>query len=265
MHGCQILGEGALLFYDIMRWVLRGARGAVGISKDHSFRYRATAEQMVRVGVNSVPIVALLSMFVGMIVAVALAEVLQTWGVVSWTAKVVSVAMTRELSPLITAIVASGFIGASIAAEIGTMVVAEEVTALECSAINPIRFLVVPRIVAAMIMMPALIIISNWAGIVGGYLVGTQLLSIPSAQFIQLAFDAMFSKDIILGVLVRGPVFAAIIVIIACMQGLRVRGGAEGVGRATTSTVVISIIAIIFANLIFSTLFNFVLVDYIPF
>jgi phospholipid/cholesterol/gamma-HCH transport system permease protein len=215
--------------------------------------------QMVRVGVNALPIVILCNVFVGMILAVSTAELLRNLGVLTRIAQVVGVSMTRELSPLMTSIIMSGFVGAAMAAEIGAMTASEEVLALETSALNPIRFLVVPRLWAVMAMLPCLTIIADVAGMVGGYIVGTMFLGIGSARYIMINNESLYLRDIIAG-LIKAEAFAVVITIVACQQGLAVRGGAVGVGQATTNSVVYSIFLLIVTNLFFATVFNYLMV-----
>ena len=229
-------------------------------TKRKGFRpyWPSTFFQMVRLGVRAVPIVSLVCLFVGMIIAISMSILLRQLGVLSWVAKIVGVAMTRELGPLMAAIIMSGYCGAAVAAEIGTMVVSEEVLALEASAMKPLRFLVLPRMLGTVVMMPCLTVLANVVGILGGYIVGTQMLDIGSRMYITLTIKSLALKDILAGE-IKSVAFAVIITAVACQQGLAVTEGAEGVGKATTNAVVISIVLIIMANLFFTALFNYVL------
>ncbi len=218
----------------------------------------ALSTQMVRVGVRAIPIVLMTNLFVGMILAMSIAGMLNTLGAMTWLPKVIAVAMTRELAPLITAIVMSGFVGAAIAAELGAMTASEEILALQTSAVSPLRFLVLPRLIAVMAMLFCLTIFAYYASIFGGYLVGVGLLHIPGAQYIEMTRGAIYVRDIFHG-LVKAEVFAVIITTVACYQGLNVSGGAEGVGRATTDAVVRSIVLLIAANLVMTFVFNWLL------
>jgi phospholipid/cholesterol/gamma-HCH transport system permease protein len=219
-----------------------------------SFRKQAIAAQMVRVGVRSIPIVSMVILFVGMILAFQMAYVLRQFGTFELVPAVVAVAMLRELSPLLTAVVLSGYAGASIAAEIGTMVVSEEIEALETSGLNPIRFLVMPRVVASTIMLFCLTIFSNLVGVFGGFIIGTSLIGISPWMYYSQTVLYLKTQDLVTG-LIKSVAFGALIALIACHEGLRVRGGAEGVGRATTQSVVFSIVAIIVTDLFFSAIF----------
>lgn len=247
----RTLGGTSLLLADALYWgVVAPLRGRARPRRELVY------VQMTRVGVRSIPIVCLVNFFVGMILAISMAGLLRQFGMVSKVASVVGVAVTRELAPLMTAIISSGFVGAAMAAELGTMTASEEVLALEASAVNPIRFLVVPRLLAVLVMLPALTVLANYMGLFGGYIVGVHLLGVGSDRYLKLTQQIINPMDIGRG-LVKAAAFGAIITLVACYQGLRVKGGAEGVGRATTNAVVISIVAIIVANLFFTTLFYY--------
>jgi len=247
----RILGGSSLLLVDAFYWgVVAPLRGRGRPRRELIYA------QMVSVGVRSIPIIVLVNFFVGMILAISMASLLQQLGMVSKVANVVGVAVTRELAPLMTAIISSGFVGAAMAAELGTMTVSEEVLALEASAVNPIRFLVVPRLMAVIVMLPALTVLANYSGLFGGYIVGVKLLGIGPDRYLKLTQQVINPVDIGRG-LIKAVAFGTIITLVACYQGLSVKGGAEGVGRATTRSVVISIVAIIIANLFFTTLFYY--------
>jgi len=210
-------------------------------------RAHETARQMVRVGVNSVPIVFLVNFFVGITLAITVADILRSFGVKEYTSSVMGVGFWRELSPLLTSIIMSGYVGASLAAEIGTMKVGEELMALEAAALNPVRFLGVPRLLAVLIMIPMATLLGNLFGIYGGYVVCIGLLDLSPALFFDKMIDAMAMKDIWVGGF-KSVVFGGIVGIVGLAQGFQVRGGAEGVGRSTTNAVVYSIIFIIVAD-----------------
>src|SRR5690242_1636706 len=210
--------------------------------------------QMVRVGVRSIPIVALVLYCIGAILALQMAPILKQYGATAQVADIISIAMCRELGPLVSAIVLTGFAGASIAAEIGTMVVSEEIEALEAHAIHPIRFLVVPRVIATTVMMVCLAVIGDLMGSIGGMLVSRAFLGVSFTQYQNHTFDAINMKDFTTG-LIKAGVFGAIISSLACYLGLSVTGGAQGVGIATTRTVVLTIVALISVDLAFTAAF----------
>jgi phospholipid/cholesterol/gamma-HCH transport system permease protein len=217
----------------------------------------ALVYQMVEIGVNSFPIVALVSFFLGLVLAMQTAYQLKQVGAEMYVGSLIGVSMTREIGPLITAIVAAARVGASITAELGTMKVSEEIEALETMGLNPVRFLILPRLMAILIMLPCLTIFSDIVGIIGGYVIGVFSVGIEPSLYISKMVNAMALKDIATG-LIKSVSFAFIICLIACYQGFIVKGGAEGVGRSTTSSVVISIISVIAADVFFTALFYFV-------
>jgi phospholipid/cholesterol/gamma-HCH transport system permease protein len=176
--------------------------------------------------------------------------------VVAQVADIIGIAMFRELGPLVSAIVLTGFAGASIAAEIGTMVVSEEIEAMEAQAISPIRFLVVPRVLATTVMMICLAVVGDLMGVMGGALVAYASLDISLRQYFDRTFDAVVMKDFITG-LIKAGVFGMIISSLACYLGLGVTGGAQGVGTATTRTVVLTIVALIMVDLMFTAGFYY--------
>lgn len=245
----KFLGGGIYLVSDTLSWIFR----ALFLKKVRIGRANLWA-QCVRVGIRSIPIVFIVQVFIGIILSLQIAPILTQYGQLQRVADVIGIAMFRELGPLLSGIVLSGFAGASIAAELGTMVEGEEIKALRASALNPIAFLVVPRFLATVIMLTLLTILADVVGVFGGYLTGTQILGIDGSQYLQYTRMALFPKDFITGI-VKAAVFGVMISIIACYEGLNVTGGAEGVGRATTQTVVKSIVALITADVLFTSIF----------
>ncbi len=243
------VGSLAGLLMETLRWVLRAfATRRVRIGR------AAIASQMVRVGVRSIFIVCLVSSAVGLILALQLSPPLDEFGSKELVANVIAVAVLRELGPLIGAIVLTGFAGAAIAAEIGTMVVSEEIEALEAHALNPVRFLVVPRVIATILSMTALAVFSSVVAILAALTISVIALDIPMSVYIQNTLTQAKMVDFLTGV-AKGGVFGLLIGVIACGNGLKVTGGAAGVGRATTLTVVQCIVAIIMADLAFTAIF----------
>jgi len=217
-------------------------------------RLESLAAQSVRVGVRSLPIVALVQVFIGVILALNMAPTLDSYGQLERVADIVAIAIFRELGPLITAILLSGFAGASIAAELGAMVEGEEIKALRAHALDPLGFLVVPRVIATAIMMVGLTIVADLVGVFGGFLTATGILDVSPQVYFDLTWQAVDLTDYLTG-LFKALVFGVVIATLACYEGLNVRGGAEGVGRATTTTVVKSIVALIGADTIFTAIF----------
>ncbi len=214
----------------------------------------ALVSQICRIGVQSILIVSLVSGAVGLILALQLAPPLDDFGQRDKLANIIGVAVLRELGPLIGAIVLTGFAGASIAAEIGTMVVSEEIEALEAHALNPVRFLVVPRVVAATLAMTVLGVLSSFMAILAALLVSMLVLEIPYDTYMKNTLAQAEMVDFWTGT-VKGAVFGMLIGIIACTNGLKVTGGAAGVGKATTYTVVECVVSIVVADLVFTTIF----------
>jgi phospholipid/cholesterol/gamma-HCH transport system permease protein len=212
--------------------------------------------QMNRVGVKSIPIVSLVMICIGAILSLQMAPVLRDFGLVAFVANIVSIAVFRELGPLISAVVLTGFAGASIAAELGTMVVSEEIEALHAEAIDPIRFLVVPRVLATTIMMFCLAVVGDVMGIVGGMLTSSLFLGINYTQYLSRTFEQVKMQDFSTG-LIKAAVFGTLISGLACYLGLGVTGGAQGVGVATTRTVVLTIVALITVDLMFTAGFYY--------
>lgn len=212
--------------------------------------------QMVRVGVKSIGIISLVVFCIGAILSLQMQPILKDYGAVSKIADIIGVAMLRELGPLVAAITLTGFAGASIAAELGTMKVSEELEALESSAINPVRFLVVPRVLATTVMMICLAVIADLMGVLGGMTVCWLLFDIPPEAYFNATFTAAKTRDFASGLLKSG-VFGATLSLIACHLGMNVRGGAAGVGDATTKTVVYTIVALTFIDLGFTAVFYY--------
>jgi len=243
------VGGAVNLFLDALRWIWRGLtekRVRLGVP--------AMASQIIRVGVRSIFIVSLVSGCVGLILALQLAPPLDELGQRDKVANIVGVAVLRELGPLIGAIVLTGFAGASIAAEIGTMVVSEEIEALEAHALNPVRFLVVPRVTATILSMTVLGVLSDVVAIVAAIGVSISLLDIPYSLFMTNMLMQVELVDFLTGV-GKATIFGMLIGVIACTNGLKVTGGAAGVGNATTQTVVQCVVAIVIADLVFTAIF----------
>lgn len=214
----------------------------------------AVVAQMVRVGVKSIGIVLVVSSCIGLILAMSMYPPLAELGQQNKIANIVGIAVFRELGPLISAIVLTGFAGASIAAEIGTMVVGEEIEALEAHALNPIRFLVVPRVIATVISLLLLTVMADVAAVVMSGTVSTLFLGVGAQVYIDNTLTQLSLADFFSG-LTKSLVFGVILASIACYNGLRVTGGAAGVGKATTDTVVQTIVLVIISDLIFTAIF----------
>ncbi len=249
VRSLEYTGAATLLLANTVHWVWRSL-----VKREVRFGRPALYSQMIRLGVRAIGVITLVSGCIGLILALQMAPPLEDFGQVQTVANIIAVAVFRELGPLISAIVLTGIGGAAIAAELGTMVVGEEIEALEVHALNPIRFLVVPRLLAAVICLIVLCVIGDLTAIASGWWMGVTVLDIPSRIYIDNTIEQLKIADFLTGVCKAG-VFGLLIGMISCYNGLSVTGGAAGVGRATTNTVVHSIVSIIFADLIFTAVF----------
>jgi phospholipid/cholesterol/gamma-HCH transport system permease protein len=220
-------------------------------------RLQRAISQAMQVGVRALPILSLITFFIGLILALQSAYELRKFGALSYVASAVAISMSRELGPLITAIVVIGRSGSAFAAEIGTMKVTEEIDALETMAIHPVDFLVTPKFLAMIVMLPCLTIWANSMGILGGALFGVAQADFTWRRYIQASLDALFLRDIVTG-LIKSVMFGITITAVGCHEGLSTGAGAEQVGRSTTRAVVVSIFLVILVDLIFTALFFFV-------
>jgi phospholipid/cholesterol/gamma-HCH transport system permease protein len=221
------------------------------------FRSAHVFEQMVKIGVASLPIATLTSFFIGVVIAFQSAYQMQKVSAEMYIPSLVAISMTREIGPILTALVVAGRVGASIAAELGSMKVTEQIDALETLATNPVKYLVVPRFIALFTMLPVLTIYADFIGILGGYVVSVYKLGLTHPLYMRMTFLPLVLKDIFSG-LFKTLVFATIICVVSCYEGMRVEGGAEGVGTATTRAVVTSFILIIVSDAIFTIVFYFI-------
>jgi phospholipid/cholesterol/gamma-HCH transport system permease protein len=219
-------------------------------------RYRII-EQIKKAGYDSLPIVSLVALFIGFIFALQTAYFMQRIGSELYIASLVALSVVRELGPVITALVVAGRVGAAITAELGSMQVTEQIDALETMATNPIEYLVVPRFLALVIVLPLLVLYADTIGIFGSYLICVGKLGISSSLYLNVTREALFYKDLFTG-LFKTVFFGMIIALVSCYEGFNVEGGAEGVGRATTKSVVASFILIIAADCFFTALFYFI-------
>jgi phospholipid/cholesterol/gamma-HCH transport system permease protein len=243
------VGSAGNLLREMGRWLVKRFT-----NRKVRLGWPAVITQVVRTGVRSVGIVSLVSGCVGLILVLQMAPPLDAFGQKDLVANIVGVAVLRELGPLIAAIVLTGFAGAAIAAEIGTMVVGEEIEALEAHALNPVRFLVIPRVLATLIAMTGLAVISNIVAVTAGLGMAVFGLGITAETYISNFLSQVKVVDFMTGI-GKATVFGLLIGLIACTNGLKVTGGAAGVGKATTDTVVQSVVAIILADLAFTAIF----------
>lgn len=238
------------LFFDTIAWLI------IGPVKRKSAKREGVFYQMAFVGIGSLIIAFFVSFFTGIVIAMQSAYQLNKFGANIYVAPMVAVSLARELAPVLTALVVAGRVGAAIAAELGTMKVSEQIEALETMALNPIRYLVVPRFLALLIMLPCLTVFADMMGMLGGFVVGVFNLKLDPYRYITFTFKYMAWKDVWTG-LVKSVTFAVIISMIGCHMGLNTKGGAEGVGRATTLSVVTSFILIILFDCVITGIFFF--------
>ncbi|MDD4953984.1 MAG: ABC transporter permease [Candidatus Omnitrophica bacterium] len=221
------------------------------------FKKGHVLEHAQKSGYDSLPIVSLVALFIGLIFSLQTAYFMQRIGSEIYIASLVALSVVRELGPVITALVVAGRVGASITAELGSMQVTEQIDALETMATNPVKYLVVPRFLALAMMLPILTLYADIIGIMGSYLICVYKLGISSGMYLRVTFEALLSKDLFTG-LFKTIFFGMIIALVSCYQGFNVEGGAEGVGRATTKSVVVTFIMIIAADCFFTALFYFI-------
>ncbi len=246
----SMLGGMTFLLFETVMVLLKGM-----VFRSQRVSRSALAFQMVRVGVRAIPIVIMIQVAVGVIMPLQMYPKLNEFGQGEQIATINAIAALRELGPLMTAIILSGFAGASIAAELGTMVTTEEIEALRATALSPVRFLVAPRLAATMIMTVLLSVIADVVMVAAGMATGRNL-GVDPGLYMQLSREAVDISGFVSG-LVKAGVYGLLIGLVACYMGLSVKPweGSEGVGRATTLTVVYSIVAVIMAAAVFTVIF----------
>ncbi|MBI5701323.1 ABC transporter permease [Candidatus Saganbacteria bacterium] len=235
-------GHSTQLFIDTLKSLISG-----------KVRPELVFDQMVKVGINSLPIAATSAFFVGMVFAVQIGTEFVRFGASKYIGGVMGIAVTRELAPALTGIVIASRVAAAITAEIGTMNVTEQIDALKAAGSNPVKYLVGPRMLACTFMLPLLTVLADIFCFLGGYLVAVYLIKINSVDYINSAQQFIKTSDIYGGVF-KSLIFGIIISIIACYRGLKTKGGAKGVGEATTSSVVSCLIALFVVNYFLSVL-----------
>jgi len=235
---------------DIFYW------STVGLFRRKGQREGSFIQQSLLIGVDALLIVGLISFLIGLILALQSAAQLRQFGANIFIADLIGIAMFKEMGPIMTAIVVAGRSGSAIASEVATMVVTEEVDALKTMALNPIRYVIVPKFHAITATMPLLTILSDLIGILGGFVIGITYLQLSPAAFYNELMTVLILRDVFTG-LAKSVVFAWIIVVVGCYFGMQVKGGAEGVGKATTASVVASIFFVIIADSILGLVFYF--------
>ena len=235
---------------EIVELSLAAARQGIRSRRDITL----VIEQLDQVGVRSLSIVNLTAVFMGMVLALQMGNFLAKFGAQIFVSRIVGVSLLRELAPVLTALMVGGRVGAGITAEIGSMAVSEQIDAIRSLGADPVRKLVVPRLVALLVMLPLLTVIADAVGIAGGCLISVTELGLTTEFYTRTLLQALAFSDFFSG-LAKAVFFAYFIGIIACRNGLEARGGADGVGRATTATVVAASVAVLISDFFLSKLF----------
>lgn len=221
------------------------------------FEWRATVYQLESIGIKSLSIASITSVFIGMVMAVQFAISLQKFGAMEYTGRFIGLSFTRELAPSLTAVIVGGRVGAGIAAEVGSMAVTEQIDAIRALGADPIKKLVLPRVVASTIAMPILAMFALVFGFCGGMIVTSSQFNITPAFFLRSALNSVTIADFLSGIC-KCPWFGAIIALVGCHFGLTTTGGTEGVGRSTTRTVVVVSIGLVIADFFLTKAFFWV-------
>jgi len=243
------IGDVTLQFWASLRASIRvlpivGKRG----------RWQTAMKQVIAIGIQGLPMIAILSACVGFIVAIQVAGELRRFGAIQLVISIVAIGFTRELGPLVTAVVVSGRSGSAFSAEIGTMVATNEIDALRTMAIDPVEFVLAPKFIASLIAVPCLTVMSNVFGLLAGAAFMYASTEMTLKIYLTYAMEAILMRDVLLGML-KSVAFATIIAQVCCREGFNVRGGPEAVGRSTTSAVVKSTFLVILADLLFTATF----------
>jgi phospholipid/cholesterol/gamma-HCH transport system permease protein len=241
---------------SIQLWAALRAMGATLPIVGNRYRWKASVGQMLQIGVSALPMVGLMAVCSGFILAMQGASELSRLGAMHYVIDLVAVGFTRELGPLLTAIAVSGRSGSAFAAEIGTMRVTEEIDALRVMAFEPVEFVLAPKYLAALIMVPCLSIVSNVCGILAGGIFMFFSTHLGLGLYLQYVLTSIQLRDVISG-LIKSLAFATIIVHVGCLEGFRVHGGPDAVGRSTTTAVVKSTFLVIVADVLFTAIFYF--------
>ncbi len=228
------LGQAAGMVYSSVYWAAHAP-----------VEWAQSLQQIVRIGVDSLPVAAMTSLFVGMVLALQAGVTMQNViGEPIYIATLVGFSLVRELGPVLTAFVIAGRAGAAVTAEIGTMRVTEQIDALNTLGTNPVRYLVIPRMIGFLVGIPVLTLLANIFGVVGGYIISVKALSVSGALYLEDITTFIATGDLMHG-FIKSILFAFMIGVVCCYKGLNTRGGAEGVGKATTAAVVISMVLIL--------------------
>jgi len=243
----EFIGRGILdLLEDFGRFVVLSWQTLRGVFRP-PYDFRSWAAQFVRVGVDSVPVVFLTALFTGGVLALQTYNGLQRVHGEAYVGSIVAISMLRELAPVLTGLMVAGRAGSAMAAELGSMRVTEQIDALVTLATDPVQYLFVPRVIAGILVMPLLVTLADATGIFGGYLVATKVLGANPVVYVSNSFQFLVLKDLFSG-LIKSAVFGGLLAVIGCQRGFDTKGGAEQVGRSTTSAVVTGSLAILISD-----------------
>ena len=233
---CEDFGRGFILFYETLRGMVRPP-----------YDLKSWFQQMVRIGVDSIPVVFVTAVFTGGVLALQTYKGFQRFHAEGWVGSVVALSTLRELAPVLTGLMVAGRAGSAIAAEIGSMRVTEQIDALVALATDPVQYLFVPRVIAGIVVLPVLVAIGDATGIAGGYLVAVKVMGANPVVYVNNSFQFLVLNDLWSG-LIKSAVFGGILTLIACHRGYDTKGGAEGVGISTTSAVVAGSLGVLISD-----------------
>ena len=243
IHFCAAIGNATLFTAQALRFLLTPP-----------FHFRALGRQLLEIGYFSLPVVGLTALFTGAVLALQIHVGGSRFNAESTVPTIVVIAITRELGPVLAGLMVAGRVGAAMAAEIGTMRVTEQIDALSTLSTNPFRYLVAPRLLAGTLMLPCLVLVGDIIGVLGGFLIGTQKLDFNAVSYLKNTSEYLETIDVVSG-LVKAAVFGFIIALMGCYYGYNSRGGAQGVGAATTNAVVSAFVMILIANYFITEVF----------
>ncbi|HLB06900.1 MAG TPA: ABC transporter permease [Alphaproteobacteria bacterium] len=248
------IGRSVLVFFEVSGRLVMFAAQSIAHSVTPPLYVRLIARQMVEMGYYSLPVVGLTAIFSGMVLALQSYTGFSRFTAESSIPIVVVLSMTRELGPVMAGLMVAGRVGAAIAAEIGTMRVTEQIDALRTLSTNPFKYLIAPRLIAGFTMLPVLVLIADIIGVMGGYLVSVYKLGFNAQGYLENTFEYLEAEDVVSG-LVKAAVFGFLIALMGCYHGFRSRGGAQGVGTATTNAVVSGAILVLVFNYVITEAF----------
>ena len=254
MNPVAAVGRGTLSLFEQVGELVMFATQALALGLRGPFYPRQILRQMIDIGYYSLPVVGLTAIFTGMVLALQSYTGFSRFEAESAVATIVVLSMTRELGPVLAGLMVAGRVGASMAAEIGTMRVTEQIDALTTLSTDPFKYLVWPRLIAGLLMLPLLVVVADVIGVFGGYIVGIYKLGFGRYEYINNTFEFLETQDVASG-LVKAAVFGFLVALMGCYQGYNSRGGAQGVGAATTKAVVSASILILTANYVITELF----------